>query len=273
VQAEADFKAISLELDDWRRLTDSWRYASLSEEDKAQLRSQLADLEAKCEEKKRLRDEASARLAETEVWPIEGTLETDASLRKMLTYVAELRDKVMEMNKLLNNMIARRNIQPQEPNPNGMAMDVDSRPSKRSRGASVDTRRDDQAVAVAELEHLHDKLRGFEQNLSDFENSVTQHDRELEEEVDSRLNDRITDIRGADVKPSMKSHAETLAGIEQNLNMTGDQVGELAEEVGQLILQSSAQKAELHRLKQENDLLKSQYTLVGCFFDRQILCF
>ena len=277
VQAHSEYKTLTAELENCRRLTNSWNFAHLPEEDRIRLRARVVDLESRSQEKKKLYDTIIAQLVETEVWPIAKRPEdSESGYNQLFKYVAELRDTVTEMNALLHDMIAQRNIRISSEQE---AEQDHSRPSKRRR-LSID-RTISQGEALphlppdsAGLEQIQDKLTGFEESLSNFENNLTQHDRELGDELDSRLAVRLDELRAsgkvaaamANKKtPPSEAHSRALREIELNINTTGDQISELAEEVGNLILQSNSHDAVISQLKQENDELKSQFLLVSFF--------
>src|SRR3984957_4682786 len=274
VQAHSEYKTLTAELENCRRLTNSWNFAHLPEEDRIRLRARVVDLESRSQEKKKLYDTIIAQLVETEVWPIAKRPEdSESGYNQLFKYVAELRDTVTEMNALLHDMIAQRNIRISSEQE---AEQDHSRPSKRRRLSTDRTISQGEALPPdsAGLEQIQDKLTGFEESLSNFENNLTQHDRELGDELDSRLAVRLDELRAsgkvaaamANKKtPPSEAHSRALREIELNINTTGDQISELAEVVGNLILQSNSHDAVISQLKQENDELKSQFLLVIFF--------
>jgi hypothetical protein len=274
VQAHSEYKTLTAELENCRRLTNSWNFAQLPQQDQTRLNTRVRDLESKSQEKRNLYDTLIAQLVETEVWPIAKRPEdSELGYNQLFKYVAELRDTVTEMNALLHDMIAQRNIRISEQE----TEQEHSRPSKRRRLSIDRTIIQEEAFLrvppdSAGLEEIQDKLTGFEESLSNFENNLTQHDRELGDELDSRLAVRLDELRAsgkvaaamANKKtPPSEAHTRALREIELNINTTGDQISELAEEVGNLILQSNSHDAVISQLKQENDELKSQFVLVS----------
>jgi hypothetical protein len=274
VQAHSEYKTLTAELENCRRLTNSWNFAQLPQQDQTRLNTRVRDLESKSQEKRNLYDTLIAQLVETEVWPIAKRPEdSELGYNQLFKYVAELRDTVTEMNALLHDMIAQRNIRISEQE----TEQEHSRPSKRRRLSIDRTIIQEEAFLrvppdSAGLEEIQDKLTGFEESLSNFENNLTQHDRELGDELDSRLAVRLDELRAsgkvaaamANKKtPPSEAHTRALPEIELNINTTGDQISELAEEVGNLILQSNSHDAVISQLKQENDELKSQFVLVS----------
>jgi hypothetical protein len=290
IQAHSEYKALASEVDKCRRLANAWTFAQLPPEDKLSLNTRLAQLESECQEKRQQRDEFIAQLVESESWPIvRGSQQDDFAHKKLFTYVGELRNTITEMNKALVEVIEQRNARGRSPVPPGLpddAMDVNNnRPLKRRRVSPNGNARGPRGETIApkELEHVQDKLIDFERTLSDFENSLTQHDRELEDEMVSRMEQRFDEIFAAKplppsvasapdiAKPASGSMSEAsmqiLREIEKNVNVTGDQVGELAQEVGNLIVQSSLHEKEISHWTKEKELFTNRLLAVRfCFF-------
>jgi chromosome segregation ATPase len=282
IHARAQHMKLEEEVRDFHRIARSWRYASLPEDDKTRLNAQIADIELRCEDKKKTLNASVARLVEADSWPVgqRSQVQDDVEdkYREVVRYVEELKNTATEMNNVLNDI---REVKIEQRNNAGIPMDVDwqegqSRPLKRPR---VSDDLDDEGSRAPrqyqptseEVEEIREKLLAIEGRLCNFENDLIAHDEDLKDELDGLLEAKFEELhKGESLLDTPQSNGVGQSGkfleVERNINTTGEQVGELAEEVGNLILRSSAVDSDIERLRRENEQFKQDFVLVPIHF-------
>jgi hypothetical protein len=288
-RANSDHVNLNAQVEHYRRLVNSTRYPHLPESDKTQLQARLADLEQRSQAAKKAHDDAIARLTETDTWPVTRRGEPDYKL--LVLCIVELRDTITEMHDALNDLVAQRNntyIAPPPPPPvpsssaPSMAMDIDRRPLKRRRMSEDDAV--DSSVqsskrtrgSSGDLDLIRNKILALEKRLSDFEITMNQHDKEVEAEIDARMDEKLEALKELRAAPApsdtklepgedqnLLTEKDKLQAAEQNLTTVGDEIEELAEAVGGLILQSSSHETEIAMLKQDNEHFTTQTVMVS----------
>ncbi|KAI0957464.1 hypothetical protein AcW1_005847 [Taiwanofungus camphoratus] len=259
----------------YRRLAQSWRFGATSEEDKARLNAQLSDIQLQCETKRQELNTSVTKLIELDFWPLpqHGSPPIDASQKQIQVTVSELRGHITELYSLIDQ------TQTQSPAAvelkSALSMDVhdaqaeEHRPAKRQRLSPGHQEHLLDGVDVQD--ELRERLLMMERRLSDLENEMVQHDNDLLFEVEDLVQTRLEGLRSmsgkiSTIKDGNGDHHSGLnpfsyehqLHLEQELEITGGQVGELAQEVASLIRRANIGDKENAQLRDENEQLKEQ---------------
>lgn len=226
----------------------SSRYPSLPEENHQQADAHLVKLHSSQDDAKKKLDDHISQLIRTNSWPVnpppepeEG--ETD-NRQEIAKYLEQLREQSSHIHEILNDLQQRKTTV------NDAAMDIDSdtppRALKRRRLSNSEQPTLPPVTAESELDALRDKIRRMEGVFSNFENDLVSRDAvlrdEFEERVDGKFEQWIPQLTAA---VSVNLPEEHIQEVRDNLETTGKEVEELADEIGSLILRSSTQKTEL----------------------------
>lgn len=270
LQSRSDYAKLEEEVGNQRRLMQSSRYSLLSEEDRQRSRVRLAELESRRDARKEKVDDVIARLVDSNSWPIGPQSEveegTEEKYREMIKYAEELRTTATEMNSMLNDI-----RKPDHPvgGVDGSPMDIDqsggpSRPLKRRRVSEAGE--SGRRPTGEEAESMHDKLLNIEGRLSNLLNDLNAQDTDLMDQLDERMELKLEELLRADPSlavPPPNPHAEKLFEIDQNIALTGEQVGELAEEVANIVIRSNAVEMEMEALKFEEERARQSFAEVS----------
>lgn len=188
--------------------------------------------------------------------------------------ITELRDAVAQLQKSLQEITISTN--PAESNSAGTAMDAaGTRPSDprkgKARATSVDMDISDTEMDVDEgsqdrtsdaIAPLRTLLEGVEERVANLENEHSQQIQDLNDELDSLIQERSTQLLAeAARRPLVESHpklAQALRRVQSDIKLNGEQISEIAQEVGNLITQQGALSATNNTLTKENADLRNE---------------
>ncbi|OBZ69181.1 ATP-dependent rRNA helicase SPB4 [Grifola frondosa] len=269
VLARSDHLRLQREAQNYERLRNSWRFTDIAEEDKSRLGAQLDDLAAQVENKKKELNRIVTQLVDSDFWPFaqQGPPTAEEGAQEIRTIVTNLRRDVNELYDILGKINAQATSSvpnDQKPIPSLDEYNNSNHPAKRQRMSISGDALVDENPAVSgprseELNELLDRLTALEDQLSDLQNDMVQFDNDLLTEVDDRIQTRIDEVRLSGESSKSGPSSADLRRLEQELNVTGNQLGELAMEVANLISQTSEHELENTRLREENDRLKQHY--------------
>lgn len=237
------------------QIIESQYFANQSEEDKTRLKGQLAELEKQRDEAKKLHEESVGKLFKTGSWPVgprsareDGVEEKQ---KEVMKYIQELKDTVLQTRKILGDISM---FKPPPPplflsdDSDGAPMDVDQpdgdnagRKSLKRRRISrdMDGRSAPSMPTQEELDVLLERLAHMEGLVSTLQNDINEHGREAREEfeqlVDAKLDEFLAAREEAE-KQRLEEEQQQMQGLERDITLTGEQVGELASEIGDLIV-------------------------------------
>ncbi|GLB34944.1 hypothetical protein LshimejAT787_0205090 [Lyophyllum shimeji] len=254
VSNRQQFGKLEAEIETNRKLMATSRFPNLPDETKRSVELELAKLEAKREELKKKRDDGLALLVKTGPWPAPPLSESvEAELERqqeMLDYVAQLKETAVEMNshllELQERMASERGREPATPMDVDVLPDGSTRPLKRRRISDA-AQAETAGPTLAEVEELLEKFNELEGRYSNFENDMIAHDADLEEEVNALIESKAEELKASTVAPTEESQA--YAEVKGNLDTTGKEVEEIAEEVGRLVLQQDAHGKAIEAVK------------------------
>jgi hypothetical protein len=251
-----------------RKLSNSSRYPYLNDDDKSHLQKQISVLEKECKDKKRELNMSIESLMATSFWPVlqppdvRGAEEKFQAVKKVVT---ELRDAVTEIDRDLHAIIADRNLKMSPKDQTEISTDSDQPPLKRRRvdeNGEIRVFEDGQAYTLDEFYRARASLVDLEGQLSELQNSLIQRDAIIRAEVEEAIDAKWEDF-GPPVERDSAEHPNKLQELESNVNITGDQLGELAEEVGKLMIRDSEMAVENARMKEENARIEGSFAGVS----------
>ncbi|KAH9951893.1 hypothetical protein B0H21DRAFT_705064 [Amylocystis lapponica] len=290
VVTRSEHLRLQKELQSYQRLTQSRRFVEIPEEARVQMDAQSADVMRQCEEKKQALNAIVAQLTGADVWPAEplGQRILDGSPAEMKASIIELKANVQHI------FDALRKAAPTVGSDTKLVDTMDPQlsphqgpPAKRRRLSpalnqlSLAVSSGDKAqLGSNALDEVMDLLRKFESRLSDLENDMIQHDNDLLEEVEGRIQNKLEGLQSDHSLPLLSSsepggqiqavvaaeqqpaldvpQGRKLEEFRQEVDTLGEQVGELAQEVANLILEMRAKDEEAQRLRQDNELLMQE---------------
>ncbi|PCH38162.1 hypothetical protein WOLCODRAFT_142430, partial [Wolfiporia cocos MD-104 SS10] len=272
VIARSEFLKARQEVDSYQRLSKSWLYNDVPQEDKTGLIQRLEDAEARRKARNTELNELIAKLVNESFWP--ATASPPPSLeegyKEMRKIVSGLEDNVRDLHALLRTheeskpVVEIQSKPPVDPDP--------TRPLKRRRFStseatlSVDEDQKPTGDESKEISELRDRLLQLEQRLVDLENDMVQHDNQMFHEFDEIVQIKAESLypHGPDVPPpppppasndTPNPRAEEFA---KEIEVLGGQVEELAVEMANLIKGMQAKDAEHRQLSAENEQLKKR---------------
>jgi regulator of replication initiation timing len=262
--SEADQKLRS-----WRKLCASSRKASLSTEDEARMAAKTLDMETACENKKKEIFDVITKLTASDYWPAvkpPDLQSLEAKFSSMKNYVSELRDSVNDLN---TNFFAL--LKSKDKDSGATANDSGEPPLKRRRLEGEDATADTGEITLPSdaLEEFEERLTSVASQLSDLRNDIYQRDAIMEDEIETRIDARLEEVdifSDEDMNPSSDMvtaavQAETAKGLEM-VRVTNEQLGEVVQEVANLMVQSKGNDDEATRVRQENERLKAEIAQV-----------
>ncbi|KAI6022677.1 hypothetical protein EDC04DRAFT_2900642 [Pisolithus marmoratus] len=269
ITTRRDYAKIESDLETIRRLSQSSYMAGLREEDKSPINEQKIALERELEKKRKEVNEVIQHLIGTEFWPALKTPELQAlekTLVEVKKHVSDVKSSLEDLRSscsaLLSSQATPTGQNPEEP-------DITERPTKRRRLSEGEVAEDDASGGVscqpAELEGFRDKLGGLSRQISDLENHINQRHQIMHDEVELRISERLEEegylstveeirVPQADIETVVDARNSALV---QNIQATGGEVGQLAEEVATLIGQRHELEQKCKHIETENESLKN----------------
>lgn len=244
-------------------MKNSAAFLDFPEEEKADIQHLLAKNERQSMERRTELEMTVARLMTTNFWPVlnppdmQGAEERYHNLKEVVT---ELRDVVTEVNQGLTALVADRNakaaLELASMSEQSLDMDVDRRPLKRRRmdeGAKAGVFDGGREHAI-EFNETSDRLQNLDVRLSDLQNDWTQRDNDIRDEINLHVDAKWEELGPPAIAFNVGSAADgnKLQEVEKNVNNASGQLGELADEVGKLMVRDPEVDAEIKRLKELN---------------------
>ncbi|KAG1827270.1 uncharacterized protein BJ212DRAFT_1474438 [Suillus subaureus] len=247
--AEADLKL--------NKLGESSRMADVSN---ARARAQT---ELRCEAKKNEISDSIQKLTASDFWPAlkpPDLQSVEAKFVGMKQQISELKDSVSELSTSFSALLRLKDP--------GTASRSGEPPLKKRRlgGENPTAGSSEVTFSLSALDGIQARLSGVNSQLLDLQNDVLQRNTIMGDEIESRINARLEEVEifpdEDDMNPSSAVvtavvQAETAKALDI-INMTGQQLGEVAQEVGNLMIQSKGTDDEATRLRQENEQLKTE---------------
>lgn len=243
--AEADLKL--------NKLGESSRMGNLSN-DRARAQTEL-----RCETKKNEISDSIQKLTASDFWPAlkpPDLQSVEAKFFGMKQQISELHNSVGELSTSFSALLRLK-----DPGTAGEP------PLKKRRLEGDDAAGPSEATfSLSALDGIQARLSGVDSQLLDLQNDILQRNTIVGDEIESRIDARLEEVEifpdEDDINPSPNIvttavQAETVKAL-NSINSTGQQLGELAQEVANLMMQSKGTDDEAMRLRQENDQLKTE---------------
>ena len=241
------------------KIVESQYFANLPEEDKTRLKGQLAELEKKRDEAKKLHEESVDKLFRTGSWPVAppGAVEEgmEENHKEVVKYIQELKDTALQMSKILGDisMLKSPPVPPlflsndsDDEAAAAAAMDVDQPDGKNRKRRRVSENPDGRGSSASssmptqeELNEFLERLVHMEGLISTLENDINEHGREAREEFEQLVDTKLEEFQAAreeEEKQRLEEGQQHMQELQQDITLTGEQVGELASEIGDLIM-------------------------------------
>jgi hypothetical protein len=183
--------------------------------------------------------------------------------------LGSLADSVVQLYKRIEGLYGQR-PGPPRPSPPGAdesaaatgGGDGEFRARKRRRVSSVDGGDNEDVTTTPpevreDVESIKDTIREIEDRLQDVENDMTQHSRDIIEQLEAKMDEKIEEIaRSADVVSLVETQlgpqtAQTLQAYSEGFAQADQEIAELAQEMADLI-------PRLDELQRDNDLFKQE---------------
>ncbi|KZT26453.1 hypothetical protein NEOLEDRAFT_1147134 [Neolentinus lepideus HHB14362 ss-1] len=271
VAARTDHLKLQRELSQYEALLQSWRFSSLPDEDKGRLRSQVTEARDRCATKKAELNELIKSLINTDYWPVpkdnSGLENVRKEVRELKELCANVRKDMMEViAKQAEINLATATATAARHNDSAMDVDDDGTRSKGKRRRLSDSGRATNDRSIGVPRRIQEQIEWLEERLGELENVLIQRDAEVLEELDSRVEARLEEMKQLQSESSEKERVQTheaygnqIENLEKNLNTIGNEVGQMAVEIAALITESEDSKKERDILRRENEEWKRKY--------------
>ncbi|KAJ3515512.1 hypothetical protein NLJ89_g1708 [Agrocybe chaxingu] len=250
---------------------------SLPGPERTRLEQQLKDMKDDDKKETAKYEEILEKLRISGSWPVAPVPDPNEDLeeqtredhKEIVRYIDELNTTVKAMQRELGSITILKPppTLPIEPNEDGEdAMDVD-RPAAADAGPSISTssrkrrRTTDDVDGESELptredlDKLLERLVRLENATTTLQNDLTEHDRDMQDELQVALEARLDDFharlakereeREAPQKEAEQAWNARIEAAAQDTELMGDQVGELAEEIGSMLIRVGELEATL----------------------------
>ena len=196
------------------------------------------------------------KLFKTGSWPVgpPSALEdgVEEKHKEVVNYIQELKDTVLQIKKILGD-ISILKLPPPPPlflsdDSDGAHMDVDQpdgdnarhRSLKRRRTSkNVDGRSEPSMPTREELDQFLERLAHMEGHISTLQNDINAHGREAREEFEQLVDSKLDEFQAAREeveRQRLEEEQQQMQDLERDITLTGEQVGELASEIGDLMI-------------------------------------
>lgn len=277
VTARTEHVKLEREVSNFKRLANSSYYPDAPPEEQSLLNSQLKDLEAKCDAKKKELNSMVFRIRDLDFWPSlprpEGSLLAEEDRLAIRKQIDGMKQEVQDLQEAVKTLSSAPPNHPKPPEEHS-----DAPPLKRRRLSTSQERPtkppspydDDVQIPYSEME---DRVVHLEGLVTELENNLFENQNVLYEEMENRMTERLEEYHVSQAKdptpplppppvPESPQTLERLKEMEANINQTGVEIAFIAEEVGELIIRANVHEREVTRLQGENDGLKQQIAQV-----------
>ncbi|KAF7793072.1 hypothetical protein EIP86_004179 [Pleurotus ostreatoroseus] len=291
VNTRIDYVRIEREVLCVKRMVNNPRLAEISDEARERLNQQLADLETQWNQKKDALNTTVFKLIDSDFWPIVSpaadTKSPEERFGVMRATVWELRDKVKELSEMMKQVneridsvksapapvaavsaetaegggppLKRRKVS--EPSEEGEVKSTDDSPPAGPPPEPVNA-----TLEPEQLNTINEQFANLEQRISDLENELIQADRNVLEQLEEKLEERISQLnfhedqseKQAEAPPDTGQQDAKLAELQTVVNSVSSDIEELAGEVAALISRNGLVENEVKRLTDENAQMRKQ---------------
>ncbi|KAG1756755.1 uncharacterized protein EDB91DRAFT_34583 [Suillus paluster] len=240
-----------------RKLGESSRGVS-----NTRITAQTRALELQIQAKKTEIFDIMQKLTASDFWPALKSPElqsVEAKFLGMKQQISELRDSVTELSTSFSALLKVKDA-------GVTSKDSGEPPLKKRKLEGEEAGSSEVTFSLSALDELQERLGGVDRQLSDLQNDVYQRNSIVEEEIESRIDARLEEVDmfpdEDDINLSLAAvtaevQTETARALEV-ISVTDQQLGEVVQEVANLILQSKGTDDESTRLRQENEQLKAE---------------
>lgn len=266
ITSRRDYTKIEKDLENIKLLSQSSRVADLPEEDKARVNGQRTALELQLETKRKEINENIQRLMGTEFWPAIKASELQ-NLEKTFTdvkkHVSEVKTSLEALQSSCNVLLGVHGVA--TGSTSEASHDTERPPKRRRVSEEAEAPSSSASYPTPELEAFREQLTGLSRHVSDLENHINQRHHIVQDEVELRINERLEEegffspveeiqVSRADIEAVVDARHSVLM---QNIQSTGNEVGQLAEEVAALIIQRHELERVCSSFQADNAELKS----------------
>jgi hypothetical protein len=241
-------------------------FAALPSDIRITFQTGLANAESAHEKKKDSYNGVINRLSETTFWPSvpsQRVGEMETKLKEAKTMLGGLADGVGQLYKKIEGLYEGRGGGTSAKRP-GMNEDVLAEGSdgavrtKKRRRLSINGSDEATPSDIREdVESIKNTIREIEDHLHEVENDITQHSCHIMEQLEVKIEEKIEDIaRNTDISSLAEVRlgpqtVKTIQAFSESFAHADREIGELAQEVAELI-------PKLDSLKRDNDLFKQE---------------
>ena len=250
-----------------RRQVQASSFAALPSDIRTTFQTGLASAESAYEKKKDSYNSTVNRLSETSFWPTVpeqrvGELET--KLKEAKTMLGGLADGVGQLYKKIEGIYEQRSGNPSAKRSSANedvtaagSLDGAVHTKKRRRLSTNESGESTPPDIREDVKSIKKTIREIEDHLHEVENDIAQHSYHIMEQLEGKIEEKIEDIaRNTDISSLVEVRlgpqtAKTLQAFSESFAHADREIGELAQEVAELI-------PKLDSLKRENDLFKQE---------------
>lgn len=305
VNMRVDYVRLEREVLSFKQMYNSKRLVDISEETRERLSKQLAELEAQWDKKRLELNSAVFRLIDAEYWPVVSQpldpMSPDERFRAMRETVWELRDKVKELSETMKQVNERLEASKPVPPPTASTVAEAGGPPLKRRKVSVpeeegevpSTAEPSSSTSVPvhasldaeQLNTITEQFASLETRVEDLENELIQTDRNVLEQLEEKLEERLGQLNLRDGQSAEGSgaraeappdtgqqDAKQLAALQTIVSGVSNDIEELAGEVANMISNSGGIEDQVQRLTKENEEMRKQIAKVSEGGSSQHIC-
>ncbi|KAG2037281.1 hypothetical protein BDR03DRAFT_957864 [Suillus americanus] len=215
--------------------------------------------EMRYEAKKNEISDCIQKLTASDYWPAlkpPHLQSVEAKFVGMKQQISELKDSVSELSTSFSALLRLKDSRSGGP------------PLKRRRleGEDATAGSSEATFSLSVLDGIQARLSGVNSQLLDLQNDILQRNTIMEDEIESRINARLEEVEVFPDEDDMNPASAVVTAVVQAetskaldiINMTDQQLGEVVQEVANLMIQSKGTDDEATRLRQENEQLKTE---------------
>ncbi|CAA7271045.1 unnamed protein product [Cyclocybe aegerita] len=258
-------------------IVNSAFFTSLPVAERTRLEQQLDDMKDDVKIETAKYEEVMEKLRISDPWPVAPVPDPNEDLeeqaredhKEIVRYIDELNTTVKAMQRELGSITTLKPpptlpIEPEEDGEDGMDVDrpaaADAGPSKpassrKRRRTTDDVDGETELPTREDLDKLLDRLVRLESATATLQNDLTEHDRDMQDELQVALEARLDDLharlakereeREAPQKEAEQAWNSRIEAASQDTELMGEQVGELAEEMSSMLIKVSDLEAVL----------------------------
>ena len=227
-------------------------FANQTEEDQTRIKKEFAELEKQRDEAIKQHEETKVKLFKTGSWPAGPSTAVEDGVeekhKEVVKYIQELKDTSLQMRKILGEISMFKSPPPPplflEDDSDGAPMDVNQPDDWNAPRESLKRKRllDGQSAPPMptreELDGLLERLAHMEGLIFTLQNDINEHSQEAREEFEQFVDTKFDEFQAAREEAErqrLEEERRLMQALDQDITVTGEQVGELASEIGDLI--------------------------------------